>query len=171
MCQFSGKTNNLTFLAQICPEMDLGLEIQKTNVGRRIIILKIPCVPVSGKTENFDFSGLNLGKLLNYVQYFGSNNIEAEMSWVEVKMSWVEMDGGRWSWVHSLVIPLPEKTSWCWNITWLDIYITILFLLSSCYLLLYLTKINLYIYFSTISQPSLWETEKNIYQWWFKCVL
>ena len=26
--------------------MDLGLEIQKTNVGIRIIILEIPCVPI-----------------------------------------------------------------------------------------------------------------------------
>ena len=68
--------------------MDLGLEIQKTNVGRRII-LKISCVLVSGKTENFVFSGLNLGKLPNYMQYFGSNNIEGEMSWVE-------MDGAGW---------------------------------------------------------------------------
>ena len=106
MCvNFQAKRTTSTFLAQICPEMDLGLKIQKTNVGRRVIILKISCVPVSGKTEHFYFSGLNLGKLPNYIQYFGSNNIEAEMSWVEVKMSWVEMNGGRWSWVHSLVIP------------------------------------------------------------------
>ena len=49
--------------------------------------------------DNFEFFGLNLGKLSNYVQYFGSNIFEgvaeswvvAEMSWVEVGMSWVEM--------------------------------------------------------------------------------
>ena len=30
----------------------------------------------SVKIDNFEFVGLNLGKLLNYVQYFGSNNVE-----------------------------------------------------------------------------------------------
>ena len=57
----------------------------------------------SAKINSFEFFGLNLGKLPNYVQNFGSNNIEgvvesrleAEMSWVEVEMSWVEVDGGR----------------------------------------------------------------------------
>ena len=35
---------------------------------------------------------LNLGKLPNYVQYFGSNNIEGVVeSWVEDDMSWVEV--------------------------------------------------------------------------------
>ena len=55
-----------------------------------------------------NFFGLNLGKLPNYVQYFGSNIdegveeswAEAELSWVEVEMSWVEMDGAEWSWVE-----------------------------------------------------------------------
>ena len=73
--------------------------------------------------DNFWFFGLDLGKLPDYVQYFGSNIVEsvaeswveAEMSWVEVEMSWVEVDGAGWSWVevyeagwscvHGLVIP------------------------------------------------------------------
>ena len=49
-----------------------------------------------------------MGKLPNYVQYFGSNIVEgvaedwldAEMSWVEVEMSWVVLDGAGWSWVE-----------------------------------------------------------------------
>ena len=45
--------------------------------------------------ENFEFLDLNLGKLPNYVQYFGSNNVEgAAESWVEAEMSWVEV--GAW---------------------------------------------------------------------------
>ena len=32
---------------QICPKMDIGLQIQKTNLGIRISILQIPCVPTS----------------------------------------------------------------------------------------------------------------------------
>ena len=39
---------------------------------------------VSVKTDKFEFFGLNLGKLPNYVRYFGSNNIEGVAeSWVE----------------------------------------------------------------------------------------
>ena len=49
----------------------------------------------SVKTDNFEFSGLNLRKLTNYMQYFGSNNVEGiPVSWVEIEMSWVEADGG-----------------------------------------------------------------------------
>ena len=33
-------------MAQICPKRKLGFEIQKTNVGIRISILQIPCVPI-----------------------------------------------------------------------------------------------------------------------------
>ena len=65
--------------------------------------------------DNFEFLGLNLGKLPNYVQYFGSNNVEgvavswveAEMNWVEVEMSWMkvngaalEVGGGGWCWME-----------------------------------------------------------------------
>ena len=46
VCQFSVETDNFTFLAQICPERKLGFEIQKHNVGIRISILEIPCVPI-----------------------------------------------------------------------------------------------------------------------------
>ena len=40
------KRATLTFSTQICPKMDLGLEIHKTNVAIRISILEIPCVPI-----------------------------------------------------------------------------------------------------------------------------
>ena len=48
--------------------------------------------------DNFELFGLNLGKLPNYVQYFGSNIVE------DVAESWVEVDGPWWRWVHGLVI-------------------------------------------------------------------
>ena len=39
----------------------------------------------SVKMDNFEFFDLNLGKLPNYVRYFGSNNVEGVgESWVEV---------------------------------------------------------------------------------------
>ena len=44
----------------------------------------------SVKMDNFEFFGLNLGKLHNYVRYFGSNTVEGVAeSWVEAEMSWV----------------------------------------------------------------------------------
>ena len=47
MCvNFQLKRTTLTFLAQICPKRKLGFEIQKTNVGIRISIFEIPCVPI-----------------------------------------------------------------------------------------------------------------------------
>ena len=51
----------------------------------------------SGKTDNFEFFGVNLGKLPNYVQHFGSYNIEgvAESS-VEAEISRVEVDRAGW---------------------------------------------------------------------------
>ena len=47
MCtNFQFKRTTLIFLAQICPKRKLGFEIQETNVGIRISILEIPCVPI-----------------------------------------------------------------------------------------------------------------------------
>ena len=63
MCiNFQAKQTTLTFLVQICQRMDLGLAIQKTNVGTRISIVKMPCVRIFKKRDNFDFFDLNLPK-------------------------------------------------------------------------------------------------------------
>ena len=40
------KQSTFTFLAQIYPKMELGLEIQKTNIEIRINFLKIACLPI-----------------------------------------------------------------------------------------------------------------------------
>ena len=90
---------------------------QKKILGRNFKILSLDsksAPPIhhecqfSGKTDNFDLFGLNLGKFPNYVRYFGSYNVvgvvesrvEAEMSWVEMEMSWVEVDGAEWRWME-----------------------------------------------------------------------
>ena len=60
----------------------------------------------SVKMGNFEFFGLNLGKLPNYVWYFGSNIVEGVAeSWEETQMSWLEVHGvgwrlkwARWKW-------------------------------------------------------------------------
>ena len=83
VCQFWGKTNSLTFSAQICSKVDLGLAIQKTIVGIRINIFKIVCVqvcvcvcvPILRQNKQLDFfspnllkSGSRVGNSENYCQ-------------------------------------------------------------------------------------------------------
>ena len=52
----------------------------------------------SVKTNSFEFFGLDLGKLPNYVRYFGSYNVEdVAESCLEAEMNWVEVGGSRWS--------------------------------------------------------------------------
>ena len=53
----------------------------------------------SVRMDNIGFFDLILGRLPNYVQYFGSNIVEG------VSESWLEVDGAGWRWVHSFLIP------------------------------------------------------------------
>ena len=107
-CQFSGKTNNFEFFSPNLPKNGFW------SRNFEILSLDSESAPpiyhecqFSGKTDNFEFFGLNMGKLLNYVQYFGSYNVEgAAESWVETEMSWVKVDGAGWRCVHGLVIPM-----------------------------------------------------------------
>ena len=63
----------------------------------------------SVKTNKFEFFGLNLGKLPNYVRYFGSNNIEGVAeTWVENEMSGIEVDGTGWGLVYGLAMPISK---------------------------------------------------------------
>ena len=59
---FQAKQTALTFSAQICPKMDLGLEIKITNVGIRISILDMLLCQFLVKIGNFEFFGPNLPK-------------------------------------------------------------------------------------------------------------
>ena len=46
---FQVERKTSTFSVKICPKMELGLEIEKTNVAIRISILKIFCVSIFSK--------------------------------------------------------------------------------------------------------------------------
>ena len=48
---FQAKQTALTFSAQICLKMNLGLAIQKTIVGISVNILDIPCVLIFSQNE------------------------------------------------------------------------------------------------------------------------
>ena len=113
----------LTFSAKFAQKWILWSKFQISKSGFEISTSKIPYVPV--KMNNYEFFGLNLGKLHNYLQYFCSNNVERAkwglkwagwrwmelveigMSWVEVDWAgwrWLEVDRAGWRWVHGLVI-------------------------------------------------------------------
>ena len=66
------------------------------DFGARISPARDYVFQFSVKMDNFKFFGLSLGKLLNYLRYFGSNNAEGVVdSWVEAEMSWIEVDGAK----------------------------------------------------------------------------
>ena len=91
--QFSDKTDNFEFL---------GPNLAKNGFwGRNFknLSLDSESTPPIYHVCQFSvkFFGLNLGKLPNYVQYFGSNIVEGiAESWVEADTSWVEV-GARFS--------------------------------------------------------------------------
>ena len=70
MCtNFQVKQTTLTFLDQICPKMDLWSEIQKTNVGIKMSIVKMSCMPIFRKKQiTLTFS----------VQIYPKMNLESE---------------------------------------------------------------------------------------------
>ena len=79
----------------------LGLNFKNLSLDSESATPRYHECQFSVKMDNLEFFGLNLGKLLNYLRYFGSDNVEgvaeiwmeAEMNWMEVEMSWVEVDG------------------------------------------------------------------------------
>ena len=115
MCaNFQTKRTSLTFLAQICPKRNLGLEIQKTNVRIRISNLEIPCVLIfrqNGQLWIFrpKFGEIAQLRAILWFEYCWECCRELGRSWNELSgggWSWVEVDGAEWSWVHGLLISI-----------------------------------------------------------------
>ena len=79
----------------------MGSKFQKSKSGFGINTSKIPHMPIFSQNEQLLIFGLNLGKLPNYLQYFGSNIVEGVAeSWLEAEMSWVEVDGAGRKWME-----------------------------------------------------------------------
>ena len=79
----------MSFCAQICPKLDFG-ELESAPPSCHVSQFSV-------KMDKFEFFGLNLEKLPNYVRYFGSNVVEGVAeSWVGAELSWVEVDGAGW---------------------------------------------------------------------------
>ena len=95
MCaKFQAKQRTLTFFGPNLPKNGYwGRNFKNISPDSDLAPPRYRVCQFSIKMENFEFFSLNLGKLPNYVQYFGSNNVEGVAeSWVEAEMSWVEVD-------------------------------------------------------------------------------
>ena len=98
VCQFSDETDNLDFFGPNLPRNGFwGRNFKNLSLDSESAPPRYHVCQFSVKMDNFQFSDLNLGKLPNYVRYFGSNIVEGVAeSWVEAEMSWVEVDGAGW---------------------------------------------------------------------------
>ena len=78
MCQFSDKTNNIDFLGPNLPKNGFwGCNFKNLSLDWESAPPKYHVSQFSVKMNNFEYFGLNLGKLPNYVRYFGSNIVES----------------------------------------------------------------------------------------------
>ena len=92
--QFSGKTDNFDFFGPNLPKNGFwGRDFKNLSPDSESALPRYHVYQFPVKTDIY-FFGLNLGKLPNYVPYFGSNIVEGVVeSWVEAEMSWVEVGG------------------------------------------------------------------------------
>ena len=93
VCRFSVKTKNL-FSPDLLKNGFWGWNFKNLSLNSESAPPRCNAYQFSAKTDNFEFFGLNLGKLPIYVQYF---NEGVEKSSVEAEMSWAEVSGAGWS--------------------------------------------------------------------------
>ena len=110
MWKLSGKTDKFDFFWQNLPKNgSWSRNFKNLSLHSKSAPSIYHVCQFSVKMDSFNFFGLNLGKLPNYVQYFNSNNVEGiAESWVGLdgaEWSWVKVDGAVWSWVNGLLIP------------------------------------------------------------------
>ena len=88
---FFSKTDNFDFFSPNLPKSGLwGRNFKNLSADLESAAPRYHVCQCSGKTDNIEFFHLNLGKLPNYMLYFGSNNVEGV-----VKNS-VDVEMGAW---------------------------------------------------------------------------
>ena len=91
MCQFSDKTDNFGFFCPNLPKNEFwAWNFKNLSPGSESARPRHHTCQFLVKTDNSEFSGINLRKLPNYVQYSGYYNVEG------VAESWVEVGGHEW---------------------------------------------------------------------------
>ena len=78
------QNGQLWIFGQNWPKKILGLEFRNSKPGFGISTSNIPWVAIFRQNGQLWISGLNLGKLPNFVRYFGYYNVE------DVAETWVE---------------------------------------------------------------------------------
>ena len=79
MCtNFQTKRTTLNFLAQICPKMDLGVEILSLSLNSESASLIYYVHQFSDKTDNFEFLGPNLPQNGFWGQNFKNLSLDSE---------------------------------------------------------------------------------------------
>ena len=85
------------FEPKFAQKWPLGSKFQKSKPGLGISTSSIWFVPIFSQNGELLIAWPKLGKLPNYVQYFGSNIAEGVTeSWLETEMSWVELGRAGW---------------------------------------------------------------------------
>ena len=97
MYQFSVKMKNFDFFSPNLPKNKFwGDNFKNLSPDLESSHPRYHVYQFSVKTNNFEIFGPYFGKLSNYLQYFGYNNIEGVAeSWMEAEMSWVDMNRSR----------------------------------------------------------------------------
>ena len=105
MCQFSDKTDNFVFLGPNLPKTgSWGQNFKNLSLDSKSAPPRYHVSQFSVKMDNFEFFDQHLGKLPNYVRYFGTNIVEVlqragwRLKWAGWR--WMELVGGGWSWVE-----------------------------------------------------------------------
>ena len=117
MFKSSSKVSNenkqgILFWPKLAQKWILVSEFQKSKPRSGISNSKIPCVGIFSQNGQLWIFGLNLGKLSNYMRYFGSNNVEGVAeSKMEARMSWLEVDGAGSNWVELNGV---DRGGWNW---------------------------------------------------------
>ena len=94
MYHFLGKMDKFHFFVASLPKnVFWGWNFKNLSVDLESAPPRYHVCQFSGKTDNFEFFHLNLGKLPNYMWYTASNNVESvAKNSVEAETSWVEVD-------------------------------------------------------------------------------
>ena len=89
MCQFSGKTENFDFSNLNLPKNEFwGWNFKNLSADSRSALPRDHVCLFSVKMDKFEFFGLNLRKLPNYMRHVGSNNVSGvALTWVKAEMS------------------------------------------------------------------------------------
>ena len=104
---FQAERTTLNFWPKFAQKRILWLEFRNSKPVFGISTSNMPWEPIFMQNGQLWIFCLNLGKLPNYMGYFGYYNVEGVAeSWVEVKMSWV----------HGLVISIFFWKWYSWSV-------------------------------------------------------